>query len=93
MSLTDSDVERFDSIMNHVIQKREGRDFLPDRNEDRIAEILYQSEKSAAEEYENWIGSKERFASPVKFQPAASGSDEGKGFPQIDRYRNFDDSE
>ena len=87
--LTDSDADRFDSIMERILQRREERESIPDRNEDRIAEILYEAEKAAAEEHTNWIYSVEQFASSIKFQAAASDSDNSKEFPQIDRYRNF----
>lgn len=89
--LTDSDVERFDSIMATVLQRREDRGFMiPDRDEEKIAEILSRSERRAAAEHALWLQSREDFASAVKYQMAAVDSEENKAFPQMDRYRNFE---
>ncbi len=89
--LTDSDMERFDSIMSAVLQRREDRGFeVPDRDEEKIAEILSQAERSAAEEHTLWAQSVEQFASTVKYQESAVASGDAHSFPQMDRYRNFD---
>lgn len=89
--LTDADIERFDSLMSAVMQRREDRGFdVPDRDEEKIAEILGNSDRRAADEHSLWLQSKEQFASTVKFQEAANDSDELKDFPQMDNYRNFD---
>lgn len=89
--LTDADIERFDSLMSTVMQRREDRGFdVPDRDEEKIAEILSNAERRSADEHTLWLQSKEQFASTVKFQEAAIDSDEVKEFPQMDNYRNFD---
>lgn len=89
--LTDSDIERFDSIMSSVMQKREDRGFnVPDRDEERIAEILSNAERRAAEEHARLVEVTQQFASVVKFQESASDSDEAKAFPDMDDFRNFD---
>lgn len=88
--LINSDVERFDSIMDRILRQREERGNIPDRDEDRISEILLRGERSAVDEHERWVESSQQFASIVKFQPAANDSDKGKEFPNLNRYRNFD---
>lgn len=87
--LTNADIDRFDSIMNRTLQRREERVFLPDRNEDKIAEILYMAERRAEEEHARLIESTQQFAASVRFQSPANQS-EDNGFPQMDRYRNFE---
>lgn len=92
--LTDADNARFDSIMNKVVQRREDRgDNTPERDEERIAQILGNAERRAALEHALWLESKERFASAVKYQPAAVDSDEVKEFSNIDRWRNFSEED
>ena len=54
--LTKADIQRFDSIMAAVMKKREDRGFnIPDRDEDKIAEILDKWEKSAKEMDAAWL--------------------------------------
>lgn len=90
MSLTNEDVDRLDSIMNAVTQRREDRGMnLPDRDEEKIAEILSGADRAAYNEHERWLNSMEQFGSAVKFQPPIANGDDGKKFPQLDRYRNF----
>lgn len=91
--LTESDNDRFDSIMSAVIQRRSERDVLPDRDEEKIAEILGGAERRAAQEHALWLQSKEQFASAVKFQPSASDSEEVKDFANIDRWRGFNEDD
>lgn len=56
--LTKEDIERFDSIMAAVMQKREARGFdVPDRDENKIAEILEKWDRSTADEHARWIDS------------------------------------
>lgn len=89
MSLTNEDVERLDSIMNAVIQRREDRGLnIPDRDEEKISEILRKADRTAMVEHEQWLYSVEQFGSTVRFQPPVS-EDDSKRFPQLDRYRNF----
>ena len=88
--LTNADIDRFDSIMDRITQRREERGFPPDRDEDKIAEILYKAERAAAEEHARLVESTQQFASAVRFQVPANEIDDGRGFPQIDRYRNFE---
>lgn len=49
--LTNSDKERFNSIMEKVMEKRLLRTSVPERDEEKIAEILRRAEQSAAEEH------------------------------------------
>lgn len=56
--LNKKDIERLDSIMAAVMQKREARGFdLPDRDENKIAEILEKWERSTADEHARWADS------------------------------------
>lgn len=88
--LTDADIERFDSMMAAVMQRREDRGFMiPDRDEERIAEILGDAERRAADEHSLLLELKQRFASAVKFQESVVDSDDNKDFPELDNYRNF----
>lgn len=87
MSLTNEDVERFDSIMDAVLQRREDRGMnTPERDEEKIAEILH---RTSVDDYDSWLYSTEHFGTAVKFQPPANNNDNCKKFPQLDRYRNF----
>ncbi len=54
--LTKEDIKRFDSIMSAVLQRREDRGFdVPDRDEDKIAEIFAKWDRSAKEENLLWL--------------------------------------
>jgi hypothetical protein len=55
--LTNSDREKFDSIMENVMEKRLLRTSVPERDEEKIAEILRRAEQSAAEEHARLIES------------------------------------
>ena len=55
--LTNSDKERFDSIMEKVMEKRLLRTSVPERDEEKIAEILRRAEQSAAEEHARLVES------------------------------------
>jgi NADH:ubiquinone oxidoreductase subunit E len=81
--LTEIDIERFDSIMESVLQLREERGYVPPRDEEKIAEILQKWEKSSVEEHKLLVESIQYFASTVRYQPAARNSNSLKQFPQI----------
>lgn len=49
--LTNSDREKLDSIMEKVMEKRLLRTSVPERDEEKIAEIIRRAEKGAAEEH------------------------------------------
>lgn len=92
--LTESDIERFDAIMNGVLQIREARGFnVPVRDEDKIAEILSRGERAADEERQALVDSERLFAGPVKAQRAAKDSDTLKNFSALDRWRGQDEDE
>jgi hypothetical protein len=89
--LTDFDIERFDSIMTSVMQKREDRGFMvPDRDEERIAEVLGNAERRASEEHTVLVESKQQFASVIRYEESAVDSIDSNAFPEFDNYRNFD---
>lgn len=85
--LTEIDIERFDSIMELVLQLRKERGSMPPRDETKIAEILQKWEKSAAEQHKLLLDSEQQFANPIKYQPAATRSDNLKMFPQMNKWR------
>lgn len=88
--MTDSDIARMDAIMAKTMQRREDRGFMiPDRDEERIAEILSNAERRAVEEHALLMESTQQFASAVKFQEAANDSEDAKDYSQLD-YLNFD---
>jgi hypothetical protein len=87
--MTDSDNERMEDIMDRILARREERDFFPDRDEDKIADILNAAENKAALEHALFIEARNDFSSAVKYQVSANESDEEKEFPQFDRYRDF----
>jgi uridine kinase len=79
--------DRLDAVMESVLQTREERGYVPDRDEDKIAKILMKWEKSSYDEYQRLIESRQQFADPIKYQPTASRSETLKMFPQINRFR------
>ena len=88
--LTEYDIERLDSLMTSVLQKREDRGFMvPDRNEERIAEILSDAERRAAEQHAQLVEVKQQFASVVRFEESAIDSEATNSFPEFDSYRDF----
>lgn len=87
--LTDSDIDRMNDIMDRVLARREEREFPPDRDEDRIAEILHRAERAAEEEHARLLETVGGFGSSVKYQEPVYESDEEMDFPNLDRYRNW----
>lgn len=85
--LTKSDVKRLDSLMESVLQRRKERESTPERLEDKIYEILSNWEQSSAEQRRLLIESEGQFANPIRYQPAASRSENLKKFPKMSPWR------
>lgn len=84
--LTDSDKERFDSIMEKVMEKRLLRTSPPVRDEEKIAEILRRAEQSAAEEHARLVESINQYGGYIgntSRQDSVSQSDEPTRFSQM----------
>lgn len=73
--LLELDVEKLDSMMESVLQLREERGYMPNRDEDKIAEILQKWEASSAEQHRLLIESQRQFTDKPKYQRAANQSD------------------
>lgn len=83
--LLESDRERLDEMFDAVFNRRKERGYVPERNEERIAEILADWDRSAAEEHDLLMESKRNWT--VKAQPAASRSSNLKQYPTLNRWK------
>jgi hypothetical protein len=86
--LLDSDIQRLDMIMEAVLNKREQRGYLPDRDEDKIADIIRRAEEAAEREHQLTVESRQDFASPVRRQEDVKNSENVKETSSIVRWKN-----
>lgn len=86
--LTANDIMRLDEIMERTMAAREQRGCIPDRDEDKIAEILFRAEESARREREALVEANYGFASNVRHQEPARNSDESTEFSSLSRWKN-----
>ncbi len=88
--LTNSDREKFDSIMEKVMEKRLLRTSAPERDEEKIAEILRRAEQSAAEEHARLLESINQnsgYIGNTSRQEDVRQSDEPTKFTQMARLK------
>lgn len=88
--LSSSDMMRLDTIFDGVFEKREQRGYLPDRDEDKIAEILFKADESARVQRELLLDSGYGFTSDVKFQERARDIDaeDAAEYNSLSRWKN-----
>lgn len=86
--LTDSDVGRIEEIMLRITAVREKRGYIPDRDEDKIAEILQRGEDAARIQHELLVESSYGFASPVRIRDRAMDSEDPREFGSLSRWKN-----
>lgn len=64
--LTERDVQQLDQIMASVAKRRMERIYPPDRDEEKIAEILQEWETSSEEQHQLLLMSQWLYAEPVQ---------------------------
>ena len=88
MALTDYDVMRLDEMFGRAQETRERRGYIPDRDEDKIAEILGRADEAARVQRELLVDSGYGFGSSVRFQEPVATSESTKEFETLSRWKN-----
>lgn len=84
--LTEQDVVRFEVIMDRVFATREQRGYIPNRDEDRIAEILEAGDDAARLQHDLLVDS--NYGSSVRSRDKISDSEDLRDFTSLSRWKS-----